>query len=382
MRPIRLTLILLSFLWMAGPMSAQTQRQHKVASGETFATIAQKYGISESQLKSANPKYSVCYAGLTLTIPPAPSAASSQPAASAPAPKPDEPKGYRMDLTPQAAATPAPRRERAAPAGPDKAERKARRKEFWAKVGAVASVTGDALVAVADGLTEIADQVQDLQASRSGSSAPARTAGTTSSRSRSADAPDAEEESSGEMIPIASLIRKYESEIASMQRELDENQRRLEAYMERNKTTQIDHGKVVKRISKSAPRFEGINTTAKKGVINEWQRRLQWLRQRQQKSAYISREEYDRFLGLRKAQEEADREARKKLQKARDDQRMGKVYRDYVGYLIKAYYDPLNNGYYLSHRVEYQKKMRELRIKHGLNKSEWEDWDGTFGSMR
>ena len=41
---------------------------HKVQRGETFASIASKYGISESDLREANPNHKTCHAGLTLTI--------------------------------------------------------------------------------------------------------------------------------------------------------------------------------------------------------------------------------------------------------------------------------------------------------------------------
>lgn len=44
--------------------------EHVVDKGETFASIAQKYGMTEKQLKEANPKYKgVFFAGMTLNIP-------------------------------------------------------------------------------------------------------------------------------------------------------------------------------------------------------------------------------------------------------------------------------------------------------------------------
>ncbi len=40
-----------------------------VLRGETFNSISSKYGISEESLKKANPKATICYAGLKLVIP-------------------------------------------------------------------------------------------------------------------------------------------------------------------------------------------------------------------------------------------------------------------------------------------------------------------------
>lgn len=44
------------------------KQQHTVRRGETYASIAQKYGISESQLKQANKSKNI-YVGQTITIP-------------------------------------------------------------------------------------------------------------------------------------------------------------------------------------------------------------------------------------------------------------------------------------------------------------------------
>ena len=49
-------------------ISAQTTT-HQVLRGETFSSISSKYGISEETLKKANPRATVCYAGLKLVIP-------------------------------------------------------------------------------------------------------------------------------------------------------------------------------------------------------------------------------------------------------------------------------------------------------------------------
>ena len=56
------------------------QREHTVERGETLASIAQKYGLSEAQLKAANPNMTMCFAGVRLVIPDpnAPAAASEE----------------------------------------------------------------------------------------------------------------------------------------------------------------------------------------------------------------------------------------------------------------------------------------------------------------
>ena len=54
---------------VATSVNAQKAEQHIVLRGETFASIAKKYGITEQQLKNANSRHPTCYAGLKLTIP-------------------------------------------------------------------------------------------------------------------------------------------------------------------------------------------------------------------------------------------------------------------------------------------------------------------------
>lgn len=63
-KAIALTVILM----MSATASAQTSQTHIVKRGETFASIASKYGISESELRTANPNAKNCYAGTKLTI--------------------------------------------------------------------------------------------------------------------------------------------------------------------------------------------------------------------------------------------------------------------------------------------------------------------------
>lgn len=70
--------------------------EHVVDKGETFASIAQKYGMTEKQLKEANPKYKgVFFVGMSLNIPQKYANASS--------------------ATPQAQPSPEPRQETTAP---------------------------------------------------------------------------------------------------------------------------------------------------------------------------------------------------------------------------------------------------------------------------
>lgn len=62
-------LILLMMLGMMMPGFSQMV-EHVVDKGETFASIAQKYGMTEKQLKEANPKYKgVFFVGMSLNIP-------------------------------------------------------------------------------------------------------------------------------------------------------------------------------------------------------------------------------------------------------------------------------------------------------------------------
>ena len=68
MSPYRINITAL-LLFLTVILNAQNTSQHIVKRGETFASIANKYGISEQQLKTANSKNKICYSGLILTIP-------------------------------------------------------------------------------------------------------------------------------------------------------------------------------------------------------------------------------------------------------------------------------------------------------------------------
>ena len=60
--------------------------EHMITRGETFASIAKKYGITEQQLRDTNPKYKTAYAGLKLRVP------QQQATTQAPAPQPSQPQ--------------------------------------------------------------------------------------------------------------------------------------------------------------------------------------------------------------------------------------------------------------------------------------------------
>ena len=68
MKQLKLLLLTL-MLCVAMPCFSQTV-EHVVAVGETFESIARKYGMTEQQLKDANPKYrGVFFVGMKLNIP-------------------------------------------------------------------------------------------------------------------------------------------------------------------------------------------------------------------------------------------------------------------------------------------------------------------------
>lgn len=70
-------LLLLVLMTVATAVMAQDSKEHTVARGETMASIAQLYGLTEEQLKAANPNASMCFAGMKLVIPD-PAAAAAQ----------------------------------------------------------------------------------------------------------------------------------------------------------------------------------------------------------------------------------------------------------------------------------------------------------------
>lgn len=48
---------------------AAQSRTHKVRPGDSFASLAGKYGVTEQALREMNPKFDECYVGMTLTLP-------------------------------------------------------------------------------------------------------------------------------------------------------------------------------------------------------------------------------------------------------------------------------------------------------------------------
>lgn len=108
---------------LCASLHAQDTRQHVVQRGETFAVIARRYGLTEDEVKAANPNHSVCYVGLKLQIPVKVTETSANG---------DEPLAAAM---PEEAKT-----ETAA-------ERKSSRRAFWRGLG-------DFIVGVADGMNE------------------------------------------------------------------------------------------------------------------------------------------------------------------------------------------------------------------------------------
>ncbi len=61
--------LILSFWLLALPASGQQDlKTHTVQRGETFGSIAAKYGMTESELRAANPNAKTCFAGMKLAI--------------------------------------------------------------------------------------------------------------------------------------------------------------------------------------------------------------------------------------------------------------------------------------------------------------------------
>lgn len=64
--PQKIMILFLFTMFMISTWGQTVNRQ--VQWGETFASIAARYGISETDLRDANPNYETCYTGLTLVI--------------------------------------------------------------------------------------------------------------------------------------------------------------------------------------------------------------------------------------------------------------------------------------------------------------------------
>lgn len=129
-------------LWLFAGLGAiaQTGNTHTVKRGESFALITKRYGITEEQLKAANPNKTVCYVGLKLELPknPASQGTNSQVESNKTAAQSEH---SLADTGKQTAKV-------------ENSHPKKKKKEFWKGIGDFFSGMGDVVVAVADGLSE------------------------------------------------------------------------------------------------------------------------------------------------------------------------------------------------------------------------------------
>lgn len=126
------------FVLLSMNVYAQSVTQHVVRRGESFALIAKRYGMTEQELKAANPDYSVCYMGLKLTIPEkyAKAAVTSSKATEV------SDAVVSNEEESMIASASAPERETKKKGG------------FWKKLGNFVSNVGDVAVSVASGMDE------------------------------------------------------------------------------------------------------------------------------------------------------------------------------------------------------------------------------------
>ena len=97
-----ITILLILMLGFSMPCLAQNG-EHVVKVGEDFASIAQKYGITEQQLIDANPKSrGICYVGLKLSIP----LKQDKPATTTQTPEPAKPVEPTQTTAPKQTTTP------------------------------------------------------------------------------------------------------------------------------------------------------------------------------------------------------------------------------------------------------------------------------------
>lgn len=137
MRPCIVFIALL--LGMNTSVLAQSETLHTVKRGESFALIAKRYGMTEEELKAANPDYPVCYMGLKLNIP----EKYAQAAQSVPASIPASASGLSANYNQEdfvVAESSAPKRKK--------------KGNFWKKLGVIASSVGDVAVTVASTMDE------------------------------------------------------------------------------------------------------------------------------------------------------------------------------------------------------------------------------------
>ena len=65
----RISFLLLFLSWLTVPVLAQVVTVHVVKRGETVATIAKQYGVSEADIRTVNPNLTTVFAGVKLNIP-------------------------------------------------------------------------------------------------------------------------------------------------------------------------------------------------------------------------------------------------------------------------------------------------------------------------
>lgn len=152
MSPYRINITAL-LLFLTVILNAQNTSQHIVKRGETFASIAQKYCISEQQLRKANSTYSTCYAGIKLSIPQTSEKSNASTTINNVEKQSNNDKlsnsfGNQTKVKQEENQIEEKKNVAQAPA------KKKRKNSFWKKVGNVFSTIGDINVAVADGFVE------------------------------------------------------------------------------------------------------------------------------------------------------------------------------------------------------------------------------------
>lgn len=131
-------------LFIATLINAQTTNQHVVMRGETFASIANKYGITEQQLKNANSAHSTCYVGLKLTIPAAKKTDTPQRAIAATSPAETKQGTTTTRQTSNAVSTQTYAKE------DNKAAKKEKRKRFWEKFRDALDATSETMLTMSE----------------------------------------------------------------------------------------------------------------------------------------------------------------------------------------------------------------------------------------
>lgn len=141
-------LTLFAGLCLSWAVQAQDAREHIVQRGETFTLIAKRYGMTEEQLKEANPKVKICYAGLKLQVPEA-FITTSTTSLAAGAEKEAKKAADRSSENFIADAKSQNRNgEEAA------VNKKKKGKSFWKSLGEIASTVGDVVVTTAGAMSE------------------------------------------------------------------------------------------------------------------------------------------------------------------------------------------------------------------------------------